>query len=229
MKTSRFSLLTAIAAVATFSLAGLSVSAPAAEGAGAAGGALPAAVVYFSLAENSAIETGPDGLSSASLVPGHGRTGAAAALAAAVGEAVGARAESIRTAKVYPSDFEAVVELNHEEAARDALPALIAAPDVSKARVVFIGYPSWSMTIPQAVASFIAKNDWQGKAIAVFNTNNGYGAGRGASAVASLAKGAVVLREVYAVRGSSAADAASQAGAAAWAKKSLDEAVKLLQ
>lgn len=95
--------------------------------------------------------------------------------------------------------------------------------------MVFIGYPNWSMTIPQAVASFIAKNGWQGKAIAVFNTNNGYGAGRGASAVASLAKGAGVLREVYAVRGSSAADAASQVGAAAWAKKSLDEAVKLLQ
>lgn len=176
------------------------------------------AVVYFSLPENATAFSSVDGLTSASLISEKG-PGTTASVAEAIESALEKMYQmdvpkmSISVRDKYEGNFDTVVARNHAEAASDAEPDLVNSSEfnaVVTAKTVFIGYPTWNMNIPRAVASFMKSVDWRGKRIAVFNTNDGYGAGRGVQSILSLAQGAQQLGNVYSIQSDQAVGSISQ-------------------
>lgn len=103
----------------------------------------------------------------------------------------------IQTKETYPTDFSAVIDRNHEEAAQGFLPELTEnIENMAQYDVVFIGYPIWNMTVPQAVLAFLTSYYFTGKTIVPFCTHDGYGSGRSYSAIAEACPGAKVLEGI---------------------------------
>lgn len=152
-------------------------------------------IAYFSLGRNAAYQDGVDATASASLVvDGSGRYGTTEYVARMIQANVGGDLYSIETQEPYPTDFDAVVDRNHDEMNAGTLPALAGEPlDISQYDTVFIGYPTWATTVPQAVLSFLSQYDLSGKTIVPFCTHDGYGAGSSYRDIAAAEPQATVL------------------------------------
>lgn len=58
----------------------------------------------------------------------------------------------IRTASVYPNDYQEVVKIARKEKADNARPALEKdIPSIDDYDVIFLGYPNWCGTMPMAL------------------------------------------------------------------------------
>lgn len=137
--------------------------------------------VYFSLAGNADYHSDVDATTSASVVSNQNGllTGTTETLANMIHTAAGGDIAEIRTVHPYPADFDAVVDQNHDEINAGTLPQLQPIDiDISEYDTVFIGYPIWATTIPQAIRSFIRTYDLSGKTVIPFCTHDGYGSGR---------------------------------------------------
>lgn len=136
-------------------------------------------IAYFSLGRNAAYPDHVDAIASASLVvDGGGRYGTTEYVARMIQEQAGGDLHSIQTREPYLTDFDAVVDRNHAEMDAGTLPALTRENlDISQYDTVFLGYPVWATTAPQAILSFLSQHDLSGKTIVPFCTHNGYGAG----------------------------------------------------
>jgi len=66
--------------------------------------------------------------------------------------------------------------------------------------VIFIGFPNWWRSYPRIVATFIKNNNWIGKIVIPFCTNEEGAFGIGQSELKTSVKGAVI-KEGFAVRG----------------------------
>lgn len=128
-----------------------------------------ALIVYFSVAENSAV----DMVSSASTTQWNGETvGTISVLANMIHDRVGGTLYSIDTAVQYPA--EAVIDFAAEEQERGDRPALIGTIDSWDCYdTVFVGYPTWWYDLPMVMYSFFDTYDFFGKTIIPFNTHNG--------------------------------------------------------
>ena len=106
----------------------------------------------------------------------------------------------ISTAKVYPSDYEELVEKGQEEVEKGIMPALLDVPNLSSYTFLFAGSPTWWYTMAPAMKSFLSGGNLAGKKMA-FTTHEGW-PGKGPSHMASLAKKgkALVQGEGLAVR-----------------------------
>ena len=157
-------------------------------------------IAYFSLAENAGSAENVDASSSASIVlDGESKIGTTAYVAALIQQSFGGETYAIQTVKPYPSEFQAVVDQNHQEAAEDLLPELqYSVLDLTDYDTVFIGYPVWASGIPQAVRAFLTSNDFAGKTIVPFCTHDGYGSGGSFGEIAALCPQSTIL-EGYAV------------------------------
>ncbi len=136
--------------------------------------------VYFTLAGNANYNSDVDATTSASVVSNHNGvlTGTTEAVADMIHTAAGGDIAEIRTVLPYPADFDAVVDQNHDEIDEGTLPQLQPIDiDISEYDTVFIGYPVWATTIPQAIRAFINNYDLSGKTVIPFCTHNGYGSG----------------------------------------------------
>ena len=84
----------------------------------------------------------------------------------------------IETMQPYPSDFDELRDLNHQEKANQILPELAESDlDLTQYDIIFIGYPVWASSLPQAVVSFVSENDLADKIVIPFCTHDGYGSG----------------------------------------------------
>lgn len=99
----------------------------------------------------------------------------------------------------YPAEFDAVVSRGHQE--ESAPPELAAIPDLHGVETLLIGYPTWNMGPAAPVMTFLeqALNRDGVKQIYVFNSNDGWGPGRGRSVIASAFPAAQVSDSVLAV------------------------------
>lgn len=149
-------------------------------------------IVYFSLWDNAPWEQeGVDTSTSASVVVDEsGASGTTRYVAQMIQNAVGGDIHAILTVEPYSADFDAVVSENHGENSR-AISSTV--ENMEQYDVVFIGYPVWATTLPQAVRTFLSEYDFSGKIVIPFCTHDGYGAGRSFSTVAELAAGAETL------------------------------------
>lgn len=90
-------------------------------------------------------------------------------------------------------DFDDVRDLNHSEQENGTRPALKSRiGNMAQYKTVFIGYPVWATTVPQAIRSFLGSYDFAGKTVVPFCTHDGYGAGSSYRAVQDAVSGATV-------------------------------------
>lgn len=106
---------------------------------------------------------------------------------------IGGDLHLLQTQEKYPTDFDELRDLNHEEMAEGYLPLLVESDlDVSQYDTVFIGYPNWWASIPMPVASFLEEYDFSGKTIVPFCSHGGGRFGQSLTAIAKLAPDATM-------------------------------------
>jgi flavodoxin len=150
-------------------------------------------VAYFSRYGNTDYDNDVDATTSASVVVDNGqRQGTTELIARMIAEQTGGDLHLIKTANAYPTDFNDVVNQNHQEVGSGARPALASSVDVSGYDVIFVGYPVWASTAPTPVLSFLEGLNLSGKTVIPFCTHDGYGAGSSYSAIRNSSTGATV-------------------------------------
>lgn len=128
-----------------------------------------ALIAYFTWAENTVVSdpssVNPDAISAASLLmPGN-----VGLLASWIAESTGADLFSIKTAVPYPSDYEECLKRAAIEHDNGILPELTAkVANLDEYDVIYLGYPNWWYSCPQAVLKFIEENDLSGKTVVPF-------------------------------------------------------------
>jgi Flavodoxins len=92
----------------------------------------------------------------------------------------------IKTKIPYPSDYSKLSQQAEKEQKENFLPELNEkVKDISKYKVIFIGYPIWLGNFPQPIASFLSQHQLSNKIIIPFSTS---GAGSLANSVKNLKK-----------------------------------------
>lgn len=168
-------------------------------------------IAYFSLGRNAEYPDDIDASASASLVLDEKElVGTTEYVARLIQDYVGGDLHSIQTAKPYPTDFDSVVDQNHEEMDDGTLPELVSSDlDVSGYDTVFIGYPVWATNAPQAIFSFLSQYDMSGKTIIPFCTHDGYGAGDSYGDIADAIDGETAVMDGIAIEAPDVPDSAS--------------------
>lgn len=110
----------------------------------------------------------------------------------------------IQTVKPYPSDYNTVVDQAKRELKADYRPELKSKlKNINQYEVIFIGYPNWWGTYPQAVKVFLSQYNFSGKTIIPFCTHEGSELGRSVADLKKICPKAHIP-EGLAIRGSSA-------------------------
>lgn len=156
-------------------------------------------------------------LSASIIADGSERYGATEYAANFIKETVGGDLYRIETVTPYTADFDELRNVNHSEMQQRFLPELKESGlDISAYDTVFIGYPVWAASIPQAVVSFMNKYDLSEKTVIPFCTHDGYGAGNSYREAAE-ASGAAVTLDGIAIEAKDVPDA--QEEISDWLKK----------
>jgi flavodoxin len=110
----------------------------------------------------------------------------------------------IQTVKPYPTDYNTVVDIAKRELKADFRPELKSKlKNSGQYDVIFVGYPNWWGTYPQAVKVFLSMHDFSGKTIIPFCTHEGSELGRSVADMKKLCPKSTIL-EGLAIRGSAA-------------------------
>ena len=150
-------------------------------------------LAYFSRYGNTNYDSGVDATTSASVVIQDGdQMGTTELVARMIQEQTGGDLFLIETAEPYPTDFQDVVDQNHQELADGIRPALAGSVDLSAYDVIFVGYPVWASSVPTPVLSLLEGQDLGGKTVIPFCTHDGYGAGGSYAEIARSCQDAVV-------------------------------------
>lgn len=115
-------------------------------------------------------------------------------LAEYIVEATGGDLHQMITGNEYPADYRDTTDLASQEQADDVRPVLASHVDnMEQYDVVFLGYPNWWGTLPQAVKTFLTEYDFSGKTLIPFCSHGGSRLGRGPGDIAELCPDAVIL------------------------------------
>ncbi|MDY6030023.1 MAG: flavodoxin [Acidaminococcaceae bacterium] len=110
------------------------------------------------------------------LVAYFSKTGITAKAAAQIAKITGGELFEIKTEKKYPSSYWATVAAAKIEHFKKELPILQnKVENMDKYDTVFLGFPIWWFTCPNAVYSFLDAYDFEGKTILPFCTHGGSG------------------------------------------------------
>lgn len=151
-------------------------------------------IAYFSRVGNTEYASDVDATTSASIVVDQDTFGTTEYIARMIQNAIGGDLHLIEVEDTYPTDFNALRDLNHQEKADGTIPTLKESDlDILKYDTILIGYPIWASDVPQAIRSFIRQYDFTDKTIIPFCTHDGYGAGNSYSSIQEEAKSATVL------------------------------------
>ncbi len=164
------------------------------------------ALLTFTLASPcSGAPASPD--SGRSLILFYSLSGNTRLTAEALSRLTGAPLAEIKTVEPYPDDFHAVVEQARQERSTGYLPPLLPLQaNLNDYDTIYLGFPIWSNSIPQPMATFLSEHPLEGKTILPFCTHDGYGPGRSARVVAEYCPKARVL-PIFDMLGSEARDA----------------------
>lgn len=135
------------------------------------------------------------------------KTGNTETIASMIAEQTGGELFKVETVVPYPDDYDETVDIAREEQDNDARPELSThVEDMSQYDVIYLGYPNWWGTMPQAMFTFLEEYDFSGKTIIPFCTHGGSALGRSEGDIASLVPDATLL-DGLAVSGSRVDDA----------------------
>lgn len=131
---------------------------------------------------------------SKTLITYFSRTGNTKVVAEMINERVGGDLIPIQTQDPEPTDYRKQVDTNMQEELNNVLPELkTVIPNFHEYDRIFIGTPTWNMSLPQAVVAFLNRYDFSGKTVIPFNTHGPYGAGSTFSQIKAASDGAEVL------------------------------------
>jgi flavodoxin len=100
----------------------------------------------------------------------------------------------IKTVKPYPGDYNECIDVAKKEQQANARPALAnTVTNFADYDVIFVGYPNWWGTMPQALFTFLEAYDFSGKTIVPFNTHGGGRWGRSLDDLKKLCPNATIL------------------------------------
>lgn len=168
-------------------------------------------VVYFSRVGVTPFDDSVDASSSASINIRDGElVGNMQYLAEFIAAETGGDLFQIITEKEYPVEYRATTDLAAVEQEDDERPALTShVENMEQYDVIFLGYPNWWGTLPQAVMTFLEEYDFTGKTIVPFCSHGGSRLGRGPQDIAALCPDAQLL-DGLAVSGSAVAGAQAE-------------------
>lgn len=155
-------------------------------------------IVYFSRWGNTDFPSDIDATTSASIVAEQDtRYGTTEYVANMIADEIGGDLHRIETVTPYTADFEELRDVNHDEMAQNYFPELKESNlDISAYDTVFVGYPVWATSVPQAVLAFLNEYDLSGKTVIPFCTHDGYGAGNSYQEIAEASHAAVSLEGI---------------------------------
>lgn len=131
------------------------------------------------------------------------KTGNTETIANMIAEQTGGALFKVETVTPYPDDYNETVDIAREEQDNNARPELSThVEDMSRYDVIYLGFPNWWGTMPQAMFTFLEEYDFSGKTIIPFCTHGGSALGRSEGDIASLVPNATLL-DGLAVSGSS--------------------------
>ena len=98
------------------------------------------------------------------------------AVANFIHDEVGGDIVKLETKKIYPDDYNDLLDIAQEEQSENARPELSTTIDnLVEYDTIFLGYPIWWGDMPMAVYSFLDNYDLSGKTIVPFVTSGGSG------------------------------------------------------
>ncbi len=116
----------------------------------------------------------------------------------------------VETVTAYPEDYNETVDIARKEQDDNARPELSThVENMDEYDVIFLGYPNWWGTMPQAMFTFLEEYDFSGKTIIPFCTHGGSALGRSEDDIASLCPDTTLL-EGLAISGSRADSAGNE-------------------
>ncbi len=122
-------------------------------------------IVYFTWADNTVPFSEIDGIAAPSvLAPGN-----TAVMAGDIQKILGGDMFSIKVSEPYPNDFGECLDKVHIEQDNNFYPQLKQKiNNIDEYDVIFLGYPNWGYTAPQALFSFLKEHDIHNKIIVPF-------------------------------------------------------------
>ena len=112
-----------------------------------------------------------------------------------IAEHTGGTLLEITPAKPYPSDYNACVKQAKDEVQQEQTPAIKPAGiDLTKYDAIFVGTPNWWSSIAPPVRTFLTKQNFTGKKVALFVTHGSGGMARCEKDAAELLSKATVLK-----------------------------------
>ncbi len=132
-------------------------------------------VAYFSRYENISHPDDVDVVASASIsMSNNTRVGNVQYIAQQIASKTNADLFSIRTEKKYSDDYrESTVEARNEQGANERPALSTHVNNMSDYDVIYVGFPNWWGTMPQAVFTFLEEYDMTGKTIIPFCSHGG--------------------------------------------------------
>jgi flavodoxin len=123
----------------------------------------------------------------------------------------------ITTVKLYPTEYSECVDVAKKEQQAGTRPPLATeVKNLATYDVVFVGYPNWWGTMPQALFTFLEKYSMSGKTVIPFCTHGGGRWGRSLDDLKKLCRDATVI-EGLAIKGSTVKS--SKDDVAKWLRK----------
>lgn len=167
-------------------------------------------VAWFSRVGVTPFKDGVDAESSASINVRDGElVGNMQYLAEFIAGETGGDLFQIITEQEYPVTYRDTTDLAKEEQNNGERPALSShVENMDQYDVIFLGFPNWWGTLPQAVMTFLEEYDFTGKTIVPFCSHGGSRLGRAPQDIAALCPGAQLL-DGLAVRDSAVSGAQS--------------------
>ena len=162
-------------------------------------------LVLFSTCSNSENvgqeENSPSSSSGETLIVYLSRTGNTKVVAELIQNKVGGKLVALEKENPYPEDYQKIVDQVDRENEEGYLPPLkTKIEDLESYDTIFIGFPTWDMQMPPPMKSFLTENDMSGKTIIPFNTNAGFGVGKGFEQLRELCPESDIL-EGFSVEG----------------------------
>lgn len=156
-------------------------------------------IAYFTLADNYENPIDMDATSQASInIENKERIGNTEYLAGAIQEETGGDLFSVVVKNPYPNDYDKITDMGSEEQEEDARPELAGhVENMAQYDTVFIGFPIWWYTMPQAMFTFLEEYDFTGKTVIPFTTHGGYGVGSSVEDIQKLCPGADVVEDIF--------------------------------
>ncbi len=107
---------------------------------------------------------------------------------------IGGDVFSIIVSDKYPSNYDECLARAQQKNNADARPQLsTTVQNMNSYDTIFLGFPVWATTIPQAIRSFMRKYDLSGNTVIPFCTHDGYGSGRSYTEIKNECANSTVL------------------------------------